>query len=97
MLTGHRVRVVRMSYEAWDIDPPDIRTRPGDTAALDLRTGTWMPLPRSPRTGLGEEGLVWAGDRLILWGGLGPSCTGREDICPEGIALAGGIELAPPG
>ncbi|MBX3285333.1 MAG: hypothetical protein KF703_08335 [Actinobacteria bacterium] len=89
--------IVRVSREARALGPTGERSRPGDAAAAELRTGIWIELPRAPQMGVGDVGLFWADDRLIMWGALGPTCTGREDVCPEGIALAGGIELAPPG
>lgn len=39
---------------------------PGDAAAWDPQTNTWLHLPRAPRSG--GDVLVWTGDRLLEWG-----------------------------
>jgi hypothetical protein len=39
-------------------------------AILDVDTGSWEPLPAPPIAA--DEGAVavWAGDRLVVWGGI---------------------------
>jgi hypothetical protein len=38
-------------------------------AILDVATGTWEPLPAPPIAADEQALAVWAGDRLIVWGG----------------------------
>jgi hypothetical protein len=41
--------------------------KPGDTAALDLNTDSWTPLPSPPYVPITGVS-VWTGKELLLWG-----------------------------
>jgi hypothetical protein len=45
-------------------------------SAFDPATGEWRELPPSPLRSVNAE-MVWAGDRLIAWGGAARNGTGR--------------------
>lgn len=68
---------------AWSGGPLDAATnRSGDLAALDPTSEAWTDLPRSPWAADPETlRLVWAGDRLIVWGQLSTTCVDRSNDC----------------
>jgi len=76
---------------------PTSSQRPGDLAALDLTSRVWTDLPRSPwDADSGTLRLVWAGDRLIVWGDLSTTCTSSARGCtPWQGAHILGAELDP--
>jgi hypothetical protein len=88
-------RVVLRLDTTTEVGGSRIALEPGDIAALDLDTRTWTSLPRAPYVSEDAE-LVWAGDRLIIWGDLIPSCkplTG--ELCRPLPPTVDAIELDP--
>lgn len=68
---------------------------PGDLAALDPTTGHWTKLPAAPATTT-VPSLIWAGDRLIIFGALEENCPAQVDCKTATPNLRGsGIALAP--
>lgn len=41
----------------------------GQGAILDVETGSWEALPAAPAEADEQAVVVWAGNRLIVWGG----------------------------
>ena len=41
-----------------------------DGAAYDPTTDSWRKLPTAPISGRASAAAVWAGDRLVVWGGF---------------------------
>jgi hypothetical protein len=56
-----------------------------DGAAYDPATDSWRELPTAPISGRAGAAAVWAGDRLVVWGGFGAADE----------ALADGAEYLP--
>ncbi len=64
---------------------PTSRQQPGDLDALDWNNHAWTALPRSPWDADPETlRLVWAGDRLIVWGRLSTTCADHSSGCTPG-------------
>jgi hypothetical protein len=64
---------------------PTSSQQPGDLAALDPTSRTWTDLPRSHWTAVSDAlHLVWAGDRLIVWGRLSTTCADHASDCTPG-------------
>lgn len=59
--------------------------RPGGTALWNPSTNRWSVLPRAPFVaGTGDAVIVWAGDRVLVWGELSGSPSGGIEFVPAG-------------
>jgi hypothetical protein len=61
--------------------------RPGDSAAYDPSSDTWIRVPSAPAVDVYEPVTLWTGSLLLVWGAL-PQGSG-------GVTSTGGIEFAP--
>lgn len=50
-----------------------------DGAAYDPSTNQWAQLPAAPLTGRSMHAAVWAGGRMVIWGGSGPPAGPAAD------------------
>jgi hypothetical protein len=57
---------------------PSVETDPGDIG--DLAGGLWTELPDPPLSERVDTGVVWAGDRLVAWGGATPGIGAAEPL-----------------
>jgi N-acetylneuraminic acid mutarotase len=53
-----------------------------DGAAYDPTTDSWRKLPTAPISGRASAAAVWAGDRLVVWGGF----SGPDKALDDGAA-----------
>jgi hypothetical protein len=53
-----------------------------DGAAYDPTTDSWRELPTSPISGRAGAAAVWAGDRVVVWGGF----SGADEALDDGAA-----------
>ncbi|MPZ87706.1 MAG: hypothetical protein GEU81_06440 [Nitriliruptorales bacterium] len=65
-------------------DQPEPRVDP------DAADGEWRRLPDAPLAARTEQAAVWAGDRLLLWGGAFDDGFERRTFLADGAALDAG-------
>jgi hypothetical protein len=54
---------------------------PGENAAWDPATGSWLKLPAAPLAGAGDIAAVWTGSQLLEWGPMiDPAAAGGSTV-----------------